>query len=92
MPSRSPLVRPSAKAKVREVFTAIFFGCRSSMTCLRMFHCSSPQSSACRSVDRLPAAGADTAFMLRTALNTFPCDVPPSAMRSIPAAPRSKNT
>jgi hypothetical protein len=67
IPSRSPAESPSAKAKVRETLIAIDFGWRSSSAALSTCHCSSPQSSAVRTVVPLPAAGAPTGFVARTA-------------------------
>jgi len=55
----------------------ITFGFRSSTTSLSSSHCSSPHSSAWRSL-----TGFATVFADVRASKTPPCEVPPSAMRS----------
>ena len=95
MPSSSPLDRPSVNAKMRDRSMPITFGFRSSTTCTSICHCSSPHSSAWR-----PPTAFATAFAEVRASKTPPCEVPPSAMRSMhdgaggvpAAAQRSKNT
>lgn len=62
IPSRSPAVSPSEKAKLRETLIATRRGLRSSSTLLSAFHCSAPTSSACRA-----SAPASTAAIARRA-------------------------
>ena len=87
IPSYSPAVSPSAKAKVRLLLIAITFGLRAAITSFSTCHCWSPHSSAVSARVLLPAAGAATAFVERMALKTSPCDEPPSAIRSTPFPP-----
>ena len=78
IPFSSPLDSPSLNANTVDRSMPITLGLRSSITCLSACHCSSPQSSAWR-----PPTGATTGLVEVRASNTPPCDVPPSATRSM---------
>ena len=81
-PAMAESVVCHGSGRVRDELIAMLLGFRSSITCLSTLHCSSPHNSAVRSLAFCPGGGAATAFMLPTALYRFPCDVPPSHMRS----------
>src|SRR3990172_4579421 len=83
--SHSPTVRPSEKAWVWEMLSAIRWGFRSRTTRASRSHWALPHSSRCR------PSGARS--VSRMAWYRPPCEAPPSARRSTPRwGPRSKNT